>query len=654
MRSSSRPLVAVELDLYDTAAGQVVTKRLCSEGPLFRLVDGERVQYLPVLLLPIILGSRISLATYGEALRVAPNAGQLQFMLASFGAGASLVDTRDWIGLQWPGRNFRVYVGEVGDEFQSLALIYAGVLVNIAHDMMIASVSTDQNRIVLDKPLLAHTYGEAVTQDTEAMDDATISIAADQVAFSAGDLVAAGVRPGDKHVWTLGLALADIGRELHVSAVEARRLYYKETLSAGASADWSFSQPVPDAIRGQPVPEIWGRVRCMQPDLIDEATFTYFVSFRTPIAVTKLTVGGSEWQYTAAGQTFTEDEMAGATISIVDNQVAFSTGNLVTAGIRAGDTHVWASGLAVEDIGRELHVIAIEAQRIYYAETLSTGASGSFSFTVLGPFPGQWTYNAERGTVTLGGDPMGGEIRVDVLSFDYELMTTAYFLREIVTQAGGAVLESAMDALDEGAPYRVGYCAKDQQNKQDAIDAAVNGIVGLWFIEPTGEFSAAVQSAPPAVAELSLSTLDIASCKLQQYISQAYRVRTEYARNWQPLTNFPFTGITEAEKQALSQSGILTGLWEDPNGLTNDPRAIDAPPIRTLVDTMEDALDIRDRLVNLAGYQRALYEIEGRADTPGLYRGIRVDYEDVADDFRAYSALAEIGMTKKISLVVWG
>lgn len=78
--------------------------------------------------------------------------------------------------------------------------------------------------------------------------------------------------------------------------------------------------------------------------------------------------------------------LASATISVSGHVVTFSTGSLITAGVRVGDVHRWIVGLAPADIGRALRVTGVTALAITYADELATvaGPVETYSFGIPG------------------------------------------------------------------------------------------------------------------------------------------------------------------------------------------------------------------------------------------------------------------------------
>lgn len=281
-------IVAFEADLYD--GSRVRTLRL-AHGMMSATVDDERVDYEPALNVPILLGARISAEQPGQAVAGVPNGGAISFAINP--------DIRTWLDFSYEGRPFRLWEGDDGaTDRDELTLVYVGRLIGLTINEAegTASFATTDAGVDLDKPAIENLYGEKVTQESQWMLGASMACSGTLVVFSAGDLIAAGVRAGDTHIWTEGLAADCLDIPLLVEDVDERTITYDQVVT-GASGEWSFSRPVPSGLLGRVVPYIWGQVYSAEPDLIDEAELKYHLSFRRPIEVDEVRIGGIPWDY---------------------------------------------------------------------------------------------------------------------------------------------------------------------------------------------------------------------------------------------------------------------------------------------------------------------------------------------------------------------
>lgn len=86
------------------------------------------------------------------------------------------------------------------------------------------------------------TNNTAITQATSAMSSATMSATGSVVTFSGGNCITAGVRIGQIHRWTVGLAPADLNKPLRVVGATNTTITYAETLTTvtGPVSSYSF------------------------------------------------------------------------------------------------------------------------------------------------------------------------------------------------------------------------------------------------------------------------------------------------------------------------------------------------------------------------------------------------------------------------------
>ncbi len=280
-------------------------------------------------------------------------------------------------------------------------------------------------------------------------------------------------------------------------------------------------------------------------------------------------------------------------------------------------------------------VLIDEINQIYQISNLSLGeiteirVGGVVWNETLGLIPGdgEWKGNLTAGTFQLGSTTLGKGVRCDAKSFDWENMTSAFLIKEIVLEVNGEVDEDSMNDLDVNAPYLIGYYSGlSPINCMDLLDQIMAGLVGYWLVGVDGVLKAGLIEAPSDVEDMAFTEVTIRSARQTQLIPPAYRISIEHSRIWNPENQF-FEEVTEANKQKYSSNGTIAEVYENLDTKRIEPRAIDVPVIRSLVGNEEDALSIRNRAVDAWGTARKIYEIDFQDEvSPELYSTVRVDY----------------------------
>lgn len=267
--------------------------------------------------------------------------------------------------------------------------------------------------------------------------------------------------------------------------------------------------------------------------------------------------------------------------------------------------------------------------------------------------PGQWRHDpVDSGLVQLGGPLLGDELRVDARAGSY---TTAGLFRAIVEAAGLEVDDAGMVALYAAAPYLVGYYAREPINRQTALDDIMLAAGGWWGGTQGGRrLTAGLWAAPEGMPAVTYSESQIVSLRLVARLSPAWRVRVERNRNWQPANQFR-TSVTEAQQAAMRAGGIVCPEFRtDETTRTVEPRALDVPLIRTLVNDEADAYAIRDRLwAAWGGVSRSLWQIEVSDDPPPLMTLVAFQFEGIGGLCRVTSARRSFG-GGVTEMVLWG
>ncbi len=269
------------------------------------------------------------------------------------------------------------------------------------------------------------------------------------------------------------------------------------------------------------------------------------------------------------------------------------------------------------------------------------------------PSQGEWVNNISLGTIQLGSPTLGLGVRCDAKSIDWASVTTAFLVREIVEGKDGSVDDSSMTQLNLDAPYLIGfYTSLDPINAQDALDLIMNGVVGFWAESFLGPISAGVIASPEETEDDEFNDVNIMSLNQTKLIAPAYRISVEYSRNWEPESNFAGE-IDEVTKQNLSLGGVVVEVYENLSILNIEPRSVDVPLIRSLVNEAADVIEIRDRASAAWGSARKLYDLNVQDILPDLYSTGLIDYLMVNGNFRIHSVQRTLGGGSNV-IQVWG
>lgn len=271
------------------------------------------------------------------------------------------------------------------------------------------------------------------------------------------------------------------------------------------------------------------------------------------------------------------------------------------------------------------------------------------------PDEAQYAVDLSAGTIQLGGQTLGGEVRCDARAVGYDSLTTAGLVRLLVEAKGLSVSEAAMTALDAVAPYLIGYyTTTDPVNRLNALDEIMSGVFGYWGVDDLGVITAGAFALPAINPSRSLTSLGIVSLTKSGDIPPAWRIQVEYARNWQPQQTFFGDDATIEElKQRWGQGGIIAPEWSHDTIKDSEPRAVDVPLVRSLVQTEADATDITNRMAAVLGEPRHLYDVTARTPVPRTFDTIAVDYKMVRGNFRALAAQRAYGAGASV-LQVYG
>lgn len=660
--TSEDPLwIALEIDIIQEITGTLDTLCLGNRGSLQRTINGVLRQYEPRLLTDIVIGTAISIATdtattgtttpfYQSPLRGQPNGGSISWIIDP---------SPNWYGFNnfnnavLLGRTFRLYVGRtttdvMADVDADLTLVYTGHVANYTFDVManppVATIQTTDASSNLDKSLVSDLY------------------------------------PADFPIVSL---------------------------------------------QGRPKPQLWGKKFSIEPVLEDQVSLTYRVTrIEAGVValedVTKLTVGGVPWRRITS--LFTVDLTPSLANILAQYTALDSTLQAVYNGIVGTDGGVnYNNGNGLQNKANLVGLLTLyqgltAAQQLDYQLALDTNPSlynNDLPFGVLnkigliksryyGLQGGQWMVDIGNGTVQLGSDPAGADVRVDAQAVGWDTLTVASLMTQIATSKGIPVNVASMVQLDLDLSVTVGfYTTTDDVNCLDVLDRIVSSAVCWWTLDETGSVKAGVFDTPTFIVDHmffgsqpgvpldinlfpppSLTPIDpipkeINSLSQVGVIPPAYRVRVGYAGRTSPESSF-LGGSTAQEQADLSASELVldwTPALATSNSFQLSPsdgaalriinsRAQDVY-ISTLMNTYAEAISVRNRLVQrvIGGINHHVWSINVRMDPDKfkLMNSVLVMWIDennlnhilYSGSFRITSAIMVLGNGPQ-QLELWG
>lgn len=269
------------------------------------------------------------------------------------------------------------------------------------------------------------------------------------------------------------------------------------------------------------------------------------------------------------------------------------------------------------------------------------------------PKEGQWKGNLPGGYFTLGSPTLGAEVRCDVRTIAYDTYNSGKLIQEIIESSGGEIDTTSFNDFKTLLPGLIGYYATEPVNKLDVLDEIVFGCGAWWEFGSDGKARVGVLKSPETVSDFNFSTLDIKSFELSKIVLPIWRIKVEYKRNWQVLTD-ALSGVTDSEAEAMAEEGIIAQKFEDEDIKILEPQAVDLPIVRSLFVEENDAIEVRDRLAKAWGVESRIYNMTCfNNSTPDLYSTVGVDFQMIDGMFRLHSVERSIG-SELLSLQIWG
>jgi hypothetical protein len=275
--------------------------------------------------------------------------------------------------------------------------------------------------------------------------------------------------------------------------------------------------------------------------------------------------------------------------------------------------------------------------------------------SVTNPPPsGFWYFNPATRRITLGADPLGGDVRADAQA-SADTIGIGELIQQILSEQGMAVDVAAMNEIDHEHPFIAGYFAKDPINVIAVLDDAFTGAACWWGTTLTGAITGGFIGPPKAKPDVDvvLDKTNIMSLTQSQTIPPIWRVKIEFERHWQIENQF-FDAVDAVEKQRWSSSGLII-TRQDQSILTAEPRAFDVPTIRSVVTNAADATTIANIFWDAWSVKRVVLDVAAMIDPTeiNLYDTISVNYMMFKKNFRIISAIRSIG-GGPAQLQLWG
>jgi hypothetical protein len=315
---------------------------------------------------------------------------------------------------------------------------------------------------------------------------------------------------------------------------------------------------------------------------------------------------------------------------------------------------VWGSVFCIEPALVDTAILVYKLSRSAILGPVTTRVGGiTWPQSMTNPPPeGFWYFDSNTRRIFLGSDPLGGEVRCDVLASATPI-GIGELARQIAAEKGATVDNAALVSIDQAHEFSAGYYAKDPINTIAVWDDILTGGACWWGITPLEELTAGFLGAPSLRSTLILDTTNIVSLSLLQDIPPAWRVKVEWERHWQQETQF-FGLVDPVEQQRWSQPGLLVTI-QDQAILDAEQRAIDVPTIRSVVTTKEDALAVAGIFWNAWNVRRHVLQVNAMIDPRdvNLYDTVSVDYMSYQKNFRVISIIRSIG-GGPTQLELWG
>jgi hypothetical protein len=318
---------------------------------------------------------------------------------------------------------------------------------------------------------------------------------------------------------------------------------------------------------------------------------------------------------------------------------------------------VWGSVICVQPV-------LIDSANFVYDVSPLTGLTavnevriGDIPWEASGSYPpaaGTFYANLPAGTIQLGSDPLGGDVRVDAQGVP--VAGVGDLVRKIAAKFGVPADDTAINYVDQTLALAVGYYLDNTSvNALNVLDDIVTGAGAYWGIDNFGKIIVGIVAAPAGVADIDTpATYDnVVSIQLSQMLPPVWRLKLEYERHWQPAGT-PFGAVLAEDQQRWRSTG-RTISKEDASIKTAEPRAFDVPALRSVATFLANANEVLNQLWLAWSVPRRGYNITLWIDpsTIGLYRTINVDYHPVSGNFRVLSAVPAIG-GGPATLIVWG
>lgn len=273
----------------------------------------------------------------------------------------------------------------------------------------------------------------------------------------------------------------------------------------------------------------------------------------------------------------------------------------------------------------------------------------TWNHVVSSPSPGEWSFSG--GSVILGGDPGGGEIRVNAKS---ENCLNYIFGNLMAYVALPFTFDSSeLTALNSEFPYQLGHYMVDPVNILDVLDDIAYGVGGWWAMSPNGNMVAGLIKAPTGTPVTTYAEVDLFQLELLRRISPVRSLQVEYQRNWQPGTVF-YDGVDLAKKEEYKRPGILTDAVDSP-AAPFEFDTIDIQAMRSVITSSPGAIAMRDRLWEAWGVAREVWQIKITGDVPSLMEVVELDHPifDAPKLFRVTGVTRSYGGGLN-TLTLWG
>lgn len=233
------------------------------------------------------------------------------------------------------------------------------------------------------------------------------------------------------------------------------------------------------------------------------------------------------------------------------------------------------------------------------------------------PQPGEYSFDANTGILTLGGPP-AGEVTCELSGATSAGFTVAsiikYILTEHLSMSADDLVEESFTDLDTANSSAVGIYIDAETTVAQVLDQLCASIGAYWTFTRAGLFRVGRIEAPALPERWSFGRRDIVEITrmARQDALPPYRVSLRYCRNWTVQNSDGLAGASpEAWRTWVS---LMYRTVDEESATVKDKHPLSRPMERdSLIDGVTDAQAECNRLLALYGEDRHTFSITVKA-----------------------------------------